>query len=92
MRHLFRKLGIHVYEKNNTYNHYFFTGPLASVYSRQKSHNTLTFPESYEIIGNVFTGEILAKDASLVEFDTPETPTTTILFTGTSKEWERISR
>ncbi|MBO4344901.1 MAG: hypothetical protein J5833_04050 [Victivallales bacterium] len=90
MRHLFRKLGIHVYERNNTYNHYFFTGPLAAVYSRQKSRNTLSFPESYEIIGNVFTGEVLAKDANQAEFDTPETPSTTILFTGSAKEWERV--
>ena len=92
MRHMFRKLGVHVYEKNNTYNHYFFTGPLAAVYSRQKSHNTLTFPESYEIIGNPFTGKVLAKDASQVEFDTTETPTTTIIFTGTAKEWELIRK
>ena len=92
MRHLFRKLGLHVYERNNTYNHYFFTGPLAAVYSRQKSHNTLAFPEKYELIGNVFTGEILAKDASQVEFDTTETPTTTIIFTGSAKEWELIRK
>ena len=72
------------------YNQYFFTGPLAAVYSRQKSHNTLSFPQAYEIIGNVLTGEVLAKNANQAEFYTPETSATTILFTGTAMEWERI--
>ena len=90
MRTLLTRAGIHIYERLNTYNQYFFTGPLVGVYSREKSRSTLAFPETYEVIGDVFTGEVLAHNADRVTIETPSEPATIILFTGTTAEWERV--
>ena len=90
MRNLLSRMGIHIYERLNTYNHYFFTGPLVGVYSRGQSSSTLAFPQTYEVIADVFSGEVLAHDTDRVTIEMPSEPTTTILFTGTADEWARL--
>ena len=90
MRTLFNQMGIHIYERLNTWNHYFFTGPLVGIYSRQKSHSSLAFPETYEVIADVFTSEVLARNADRVDIEMPDEPATRILFTGTNAEWEQV--
>ena len=88
MRTLLSQMGIHIYERLNTWNHYFFTGPLVGIYSRQKSHSLLAFPETYEVIADVFTGEVLARNANRIDLEMPDEPATRILFTGSNAEWE----
>ena len=90
MRTLLSRMGIHIYERENTYNQYFFTGPLVGIYSREKSKSTLAFPQTYEVIADVFSGEVLGRDTDHVTIETPDEPATTILFTGTVAEWERV--
>lgn len=90
MRTLLSQMGIHIYERLNTYSNYFFAGPLVGIYSRRKSRSLLAFPQTYEVIGDVFTGKVLARNADRVEIDLPDEPATTILFTGTQDEWEGV--
>ena len=90
MRNLLSRTGIHIHERENTYHHYFFTGPLVGIYSRKQSRSVLSFPQTYEVIGDVFTGKVLARNADRVEIDLPDEPATTILFTGTQDEWEGV--
>ncbi|MCI5779842.1 MAG: hypothetical protein MR051_08550 [Lentisphaeria bacterium] len=66
-----------------------FAGPLLSMYSRNAGKQTFWLPEKVEIAVDLFTGEVLARNSSVVNFTSPEEPHTRIIFAGKTADYQQ---
>ena len=66
-----------------------FAGPLLAMYSRNAGNQTFWLPEQVEIAVDLFTGEVLARNSSVVNFTSPKTPHTRIIFAGTNRDYQQ---
>lgn len=64
-----------------------FAGPLVGVYSRSGGPRTLWFPKPVEVVADLFSGEILARNAKQFDFETPRIPQTRIFFAGSAADY-----
>ncbi len=67
-----------------------FAGPLVGVYSRSGGPRTLWFPKPVEIVADLFSGEILARNAKQLDFEAPRTPQTRIFFAGSAADYRHF--
>ena len=69
-----------------------FAGPLLSMYSRNAGKQTFWLPEKVEIAVDLFTGEVLARNSSVVNFTSPAEPHTRIIFAGKTADYQQYFR
>ena len=67
-----------------------FAGPLVSMYTRKAGKQTFRLPRKVEVAVDLFTGEVLAKNARVVNFDSPEAPHTRVIFAGRVADYEKF--
>lgn len=65
-------------------------GPLVSMYTRKAGKQTFRLPRKVEVAVDLFTGEVLAKNARVVNFDSPEAPHTRVIFAGRVADYEKF--
>lgn len=66
-----------------------FAGPLLAMYSRNAGNQTFWMPEKTEVAIDVFTGEILSRNSSVVNFTSPAEPHTRIIFAGKMADYQK---
>ena len=64
-----------------------FAGPLVGVYSRSGGPRTIWFPKPVEIVADLFSGEILARNVKQLDFEAPKIPQTRIFFAGSAADY-----
>ncbi|MBP5300599.1 MAG: beta-galactosidase [Victivallales bacterium] len=78
---------VHLYQRDS-YDWIFQRGALLGVFSRESGLREITFPESVEVVGELFSRQVLAQDSDKVRFEMPARPHTAMLFAGSREEWE----
>jgi|GEM_PF-1004633 len=94
LRTWLKKQGVHIYQDGFTdYDSYYFAGPLLGIYSRTGGDRSFTLRNRVEIVADLFSGEILAKNTDKFKFSLPaKTPATRIFYAGTLSGYQEYRR
>lgn len=90
LRNLLSDNDVHVWSGGQSgLNQCMFAGPLLAMYSRSAGNQTFRLPEKAEIAVDLFTGEVLARDSSEIDFTSPAEPHTRIIFAGKLNDYQQ---
>ena len=67
-----------------------FAGPLVSMYTRKAGRQTIWLPQKVEVAVDLFTGEILTHNGYVINFNSPETPHTRVIFAGSAADYRKF--
>ena len=67
-----------------------FAGPLVSMYTRKAGKQTFWLPRKVEVAVDLFTGEVLTRNGRVVNFNSPETPHTRVIFAGSAADYRKF--
>ena len=67
-----------------------FAGPVVSMYTRKAGKQTIRLPQKVEVAADLFTGEVLKRNGYVVDFVSPETPHTRVIFAGSIADYEKF--
>ena len=86
LRMLYSRSGVHLYACAELATYAY--GQFACLYSRKAQKANLHFPESGEIIFDLMTGEVLARNADNVELEFCDETDSRLCYAGSIDEWE----
>ena len=90
LRNLLNSNGIKIWSSGRAgFNQCSFAGPLLSMYSRSAGKQTFWLPAKVEIAIDLFTGETLGKNTSVINFTSPKQPHTRVIFAGKMADYKK---
>jgi len=83
LRTWLRKYGVYIYQNGDAvFNYYYFAGPLIGIYSRSGGPGIIDLPRKVEVVADMFSGEIIAKDVDRFGYDMGKGINTRIFYAG----------
>jgi len=60
------------------------------MYTRKAGKQTFWLPRKVEVAVDLFTGEVLTRNGRVVNFNSPETPHTRVIFAGSAADYRKF--